>query len=310
MRKEATFAIAAGEVRMKNKIVLLMPMLMLDNNRKANNDALDYALKHYTVDMIAINDQEFKDYDYREDSRIQYIGRHKERRGFVNGRNDLLRWFYNSDYDWAVWLDGNAKITKTSINDFVTVTEAIKAGEVEVDVILSTLGIYISSTRIDARRAKDHLENVKLTRVKDTENAWMHGMFMKNFKKAYGMEVYIDEACDPRAGLSEDVYFVQLCKKLFSVRQCPTITVTKPPNKASTWVAGAQRYAYPPIDWKGIAKMVKMAKHTAPEEKNLKGTYIYKRSEYMKEEVTAYKERSRKKVSGGLLRNVVKEVSE
>lgn len=283
---------------MKNKIVLLMPMLMLENNRKVNNIAVDFALEHYTVDMIAINDQEFKDYDYREDDRIQYIGRHPERRGFVNGRNDLLRWFYNSDYDWAVWLDGNAKITKTSLNDFVTVTEAIKAGEVEVDVILSTLGIYISSARIDARRAKDHLENVKLTKVEGTENAWMHAMFMKNFKKEYGMEVYIHETCDPRKGLSEDVYFVQLVKRLFEVRLCPTITVSKPSNKTSTWVADKANYSYPPVDWKMISRMVKSSEYEPRPRRNLKDTYILPRVGYMKDKVTVYKERNKKKRGG------------
>lgn len=281
------------------KIVMLMPCLMLENNRKVNNQALDYALEHYNVDLIAINDQEFKDYDYREDSRIQYIGRHPERRGFVNARNDLLRWFYSSDYDWAVWLDANAKITKTSLNDFVTVVEAIKAGKVEVDVILSTLGIYISSTRINARRAKDHLENVKLVRVEGTENAWMHGMFMKNFKKEYGMEVYIREDCDPRKGLSEDAYFVQLLKRLFEVRLCPTITVTKPSNKASMWVADKTHYAYPPIEWKMISRMVKSAEYEPRPRRHLKDTYILPRVQYMKDKVTVYKERGKKR--GGLL---------
>lgn len=284
---------------MKNKIVLLIPMLMLDNNRKVNNIALDFALEHYTVDMIAINAQEFEDYDYRENDRIQYIGRHPERRGFVNGRNDLLKWFYNSDYDWAVWLDGNAKITKTSLNDFVTVTEAVKAGEIEVDVVLSTLGLYISSTRIDARGAKDHLENVKLAKVEGTENAWMHAMFMKNFKKEYGMEVYIHETCDPRIGLSEDVYFVQLVKRLFEVRLCPTITVSKPSNKTSTWVADKAGYSYPPVDHKMISRMVKSSEHEPRPRRNLKDTYILPRVGYMKDKVTVYKER-KKKIRGGL----------
>ena len=283
------------------KIVMLMPCLMLDNNRKVNNQALDYALEHYAVDMIAINDQEFKDYDYRENNRIQYIGRHPERRGFVNGRNDLLRWFYDSDYDWAVWLDANAKITKTSLNDFATVIDAIKGGTIEVDVILSTLGIYISSTRIAARSSADHLENVKLTKVEGTENAWMHAMFMKNFKKEYGMEPLIHETCDPRIGLSEDVYFVQLCKKLFEVRQCPTITVTKPSNKASTWMSKGSRYDYTPIDWKAINRLVKASSYEAPKEKKLPDTFVYKRLDYMKNAVTVYKARGKKNNVKGLL---------
>jgi len=283
-----------------NKIVMLMPVLMLDNNRKANNAALDYALEHYPVDKIIINDQEFKDYDYRDDERIQYIGRHPERRGFAKARNDLLRWFYNSDYDWAVWMDGNAKVTKTTLNDFVTVTEAIKAGEVEVDAVISTLGILLSEPRMHARQAKDHLENVKLVKVGPIDHAWMHGLFMKNFKKEYGMEVYIHEDCDPRKGLSEDVYFVQLVKRLFEVRLCPTIVVSKPTNKTSTWVADKAGYKYPPVDWETVSRMVKSAEYEPRPRRNLKDTYILPRVEYMKDKVTVYKPRN-KKQRGGLL---------
>ena len=140
------------------KIVMLMPCLMLENNRKVNNQALDYALEHYDVDLIAINAQEFEEYDYRPNEKIKYINRHAKRQGFVKGRNQLLEWFYASDYDWAVWLDANAKVTKTTLNDFRTVIDAIRSGSIEVDVILSSLGIYISESRIIARGASDHLE--------------------------------------------------------------------------------------------------------------------------------------------------------
>lgn len=282
------------------KIVMLMPCLMLENNRKVNNQALDYALEHYNVDLIAINAQEFEEYDYRSNEKIEYINRHADRQGFVKGRNQLLEWFYASDYDWAVWLDANAKVTKTTLNDFRTVVDAIRSGSIEVDAILSSLGIYISEARIIARGASDHLENVKLTTAMKKESDWMHGLFMKNFRKAYGMELFINETCDPRKGLSEDVYFVQLLKRIFEVRICPTIIISKPSNKASTWVAGMTNYGYPPIDWEGIARLVAQAEYKAPERRMLKGTYLLKRSEYMNEKLTIYKER-KKKVRGGLL---------
>ncbi len=287
------------------KVVMLMPALMMENNRKVNNSALDYALQHYDIDLFVINDQEFKDFDYREDSRVHYLnGNYTERQGFVKGRNKLLEWFYDSDYDWAVWLDANSKITKTTINDFRTVINSIKAGEIKVDVILSTLGIYISETRMLARKADDHLDNIKLTSVAKTESAWMHGLFMRNFKKSYGVEIYIHEDCDPHIGLSEDVYFVQLVKELFEVRQCPTIIASKPPGKASTWMKDKKNYRYPPIDWKGISRMIARDKqpfvNIRPKEL-LKETYVIPRIEYMKDKVTIYKDRKKKKGVGGLI---------
>lgn len=282
------------------KIVMLTPSLMLENNRKLNNVALDFALMHYDVDLIVINDQEYLPSDYRDEERILYIGKHEKRQGFVKGRNQLLEWFYESDYDWAIWLDANAKITSTTLNDFRTLIDAIRNDIVEVDVVLSTLGIYISENRIEARKADDHLENIKLTSVMKKECDWMHAMFMRNFNKVYGMKPFINETCDPKVGLSEDVYFVQLLKRLFQVRQCPTIIVTKPSNKASTWVADKANYGYPPIDWKGISRLVRMNKLEAPKQSMHKETYIIPRAEYMKDRVTIYKDR-KKKVKGGLL---------
>ena len=85
---------------------------------------------------------------------------------------------------------------------------------------------------------------------------WMHGMIMKNFKKYYNQTPYIDERCDPRKGTSEDVYFAVLLKKLYDVRLAPTLCITKPNNKTSTWVADKKGYFYPKSglchNWGGV----------------------------------------------------------
>ena len=49
------------------KVIMLMPCLMLHNNRKANHAAMEYAKQHYPVDEIVVNDAEFLPEDYRED---------------------------------------------------------------------------------------------------------------------------------------------------------------------------------------------------------------------------------------------------
>lgn len=287
------------------KIVMLMPCLMLENNRKANNKALDYALEHYDVDLIAINAQEFEDYDYRDNEKIKYIHRHDVRQGFVKGRNQLLEWFYNSDYDWAVWLDANAKVSGTTLNDFRTIVNAIKNNEIDskVDVILSTLGIWISSFRIDAKKLDGHKEYVNLVDVPGNDNLWMHGMFMRNFASYHNVKPFIDTRCDPHKGITEDVYFVKLCKKLFNVKLCPTIVITKPSSKSSTWAAGKDgKYDYPELGHSQVYRMV--ASYDIIERVRVEKflpTYKLARVEYARDKVTVYKARNKKKLRGGLL---------
>lgn len=223
-----------------------MPCLMLDNNRQANHKAMQYAKENYDVDEFVVNDQEFDESDYREG--FTYL--HKQytpRAGFVNTRNELLAYFYNSDADYAIWMDANGRVTKSSLNDFDTLIQAAKAGEVKADVVYSTLGINISGERIDAKKMSDYMENVYLVNFKGGYD-WLHGMMMVNLKKKYGEEHYIDHRCDPRKGTSEDIYLARLFKRLYDVRLCPTITISKPSNKTSTWVADKNGYKYPPVD--------------------------------------------------------------
>ncbi len=223
-----------------------MPCLMLSNNRKANHKAMSYAKEFYDVDEIVVNDQEFDDSDYRDG--FTYLhGKYAQRAGFVTARNQLLAYFYNSDADFAIWMDGNAKVTKSSLNDFNTLIKMAKEGKVSADVVYSTLGINISGERIEAKKMRDYAENIYLVNFKGGYD-WLHGMLMINFKKAYNEMPYIDTRCDPRKGTSEDIYLARFFKKVYDVRLCPTITISKPSNKTSTWVADKEGYKYPPVD--------------------------------------------------------------
>lgn len=227
------------------KVVLLIPALMLNNNRKANHTAMAYALDNYPVDEIVVNDAEFRDDDYREG--FTYIGHHKERQGFVKTRNQLLEWFYNSDYDYAIWMDANGKVSKPTLNDFITIVKALKEGKIEADALFSTLGIIISEERMNMKKMPCYFDK---TYVIDFENGyeWMHGLIIKNYKKYYNMTPCIDDRCDPRKLAPEDIYFTRLIKKLFNCKLMPGVVITKPNNKTSTWVSDRKGYDYPKVD--------------------------------------------------------------
>lgn len=236
------------------KIMLLMPCLMLETNRKANLKAQKYALERYKgIDKFVIYDQCYEESDYLDG--YEYIGHAKEKMGFITPRNELLKYFYNSDYDYAIWMDGNKTVSETSLNDFNTLIDAVKSGIIDLDVILNTIGINISSERMEIKKRKDYFDYVYLLE-KVHSYEYMHGMIMKNFGKYYDEKVYISDKCDVWKGTSEDVYFINLLRKLFVTYLAPTVVVNTPSSSTSTWMTTMGSYDYPPIDYPEIKKMV------------------------------------------------------
>lgn len=274
---------------------MLMPVLMVEGNRKINMKALNHAIKYYNVDKIVINDQEFLDTDYVEHEKVEYIGHHKERQGFVKARNQLLEWFYESEYDWAVWLDGNGRISKTTLNDFDTVVGALKVGDIGVDAITSTLGNWISGLRIEAKKMPDHMKVVRLLPNRVEIQSHMHGLFMRNFKKYYDISPVIHRDCDPRKGLSEDVYFIELLSELFEIYICPTIVVTKPSPEASTWLTNSRKVVgYPTTAMKEIKTMVARELRGSPKFRKDGKTIVLERNRYHIEKLKPYRPKIRK----------------
>ena len=234
--------------------MLLTPALMLDNNREVNKIAMQYSLDNYMIDEFVCYDQEFKEDDYINS--YKYIGHQKQRQGFVKPRNELLKYFYNSDYDYAFLIDANEKITQSSLNDLQTVLYALKNEITISNAILTTMGIQISAERMVAKQRKDYFTNVYLLRNKKGYE-WIHGLIILNYKKYYNKEIYIDERCNPLTGISEDIYFVRTLHRLFECQLCPTIVASKPSNKTSTWQQNANNYAYPVIEMPTIDKIIK-----------------------------------------------------
>ena len=134
----------------------------------------------------------------------------------------------------------------------------------------------------------------------------MHGMVIKNFRKYYGIEPYIDSECSPYKGTSEDIFFARMCKYLFDCRLLPTLVITKPLNKFSTWVADQKGYKYPPVNYKVIDRMVlrHCQKFGFRPKSKTRGTVVLPRIEEDMEYIRGYVSRSSKKgISEGLLKN-------
>ena len=231
------------------KIMALIPCLMLPNNREINHKSL---VKNYTqleLDEYVIYDQCFEESDF--DPRFTYIGHADKRMGWVLPRNELLKYFYNSDFDYAFWIDANSTVSGTTINDLVTIIRELRNDNYKLlkcDSIFGTLGMWASQERINVKKLEDFAENVHVLPTKNNKSYnWMHGLIHKNFKKYYNQEFYIDERCDTKQGTADDVYFSRLLQRFTNSYVAPTVVINKPSSKMScTWANAKGSYDYPP----------------------------------------------------------------
>ena len=232
------------------KIMALIPCLMLPNNRSFNLKAMKETRDLLGLDCCAVYDQCFSDTDYTELYGFEYIAHSTERMGWVEPRNKLLEHFYNSDFDYAFWIDANSTVSKPTLNDLLTIIKAVQEDRLsDVDAIFSTLGIWVSQDRIKYKSASDYFDNVHLIPTRNNKSYnWMHGLLHKNFKKYYNQEFYIDSRCDTRKGTPDDVYFARVLQKYTASYVAPTVVINKPNSKAScTWANSKGTYDYPPV---------------------------------------------------------------
>lgn len=283
-----------------NKICALIPCLMLDNNREINKKSITSNQEHLKLDAYVIYDQCFTENDFIPD--CEYIGHADKRMGWVEPRNALLRWFYNSDYDYAFWIDANSTVSKPTLNDLTTIIDNIRNGTLDdCDSIFATLGMWVSQERIQCKSAEDFYDNVRLLPSRmDRSYNWMHGMFHKNFKKYYNQEFYIDERCDTRKGTPDDVYFARLLRKYTNCWVAPTVVVNKPSSKMScTWANEKGTYDYPPVlfdivDDYILEESEKNSYHICNKNVQLKEIVI-SRNDYLREHIKHYVPRGKKK---------------
>ena len=288
-----------------NKVCVLIPCLMRDNNRKANIKYITENIERMNADKYFIYAQCFSDNDYAtlQHPKVEFIGNKDEPQGFVAPRNALLEHFYDSGFDYAVWIDANASITSTTLNSYLTVLNAIREEKIDVDAIFSSLGIIASAERITLASQDDYFDVVKLlpaSRYTIRTLPWLHSCFIKNFNLYYKEKLFIDESCDPWKGTSEDTYFSTLIRQCGRCYLCPSICVSKPPAKTSTWMhnsvdaTGKATYGYPPVDWDTIQTVVANAVKDITLKQSSTSIIELERIEDYKSNLQGYK--SRKKI--------------
>lgn len=271
------------------KIMTLSPSLMMENNRAYNDRATTFLMDYVPADKFVIYDQEFKETDYREG--IEYIGLQKERQGFVKPRNALLDYFYKSDYDYAFLIGANSTISKSSLNDLHTLFHHLREGSFKPDAMFSTLGISVVANRILAKQQQDYDDFLYFSHQVPKNTYYLHGLIIKNHRKYYNLHLQIDGRCNPHVGTSEDVYLSMLLLRTFDCLSCPTLTVLKPPHKASTWMHKEKSYAYAPIDYDMLEHYLKDNETKSMRTDGFKSTIKLPRVEIYKQHMRPYRAR-------------------
>ena len=281
------------------KIMCLIPCLMLPNNRDINKKAMDSNFTHLKLDEYVVYDQCFEESDL--DDRFTYIGHAQERMGWVLPRNKLLEYFYNSDYDYAFWIDANSTVSQSTLNDLTTIIDAIHNDKLNhCDGIFATLGMWISQERMQCKAAEDYFDKVHLIPTKNNKSYnWMHGLFHKNFKKFYGQEYYIDDRCDTKKGTADDVYFARTLQRFTNCYVAPTVIINKPSSQAScTWANDKGTYDYPPTLFDKIDEYILETadknKHHHVNIYEVRREIILDRNDYLRDKLKAYVPRSKK----------------
>lgn len=243
----------------KLKVCVLIPCLMKTNNEEVNMKKMRELHDVFHFDKIVIYDQCFE--ERHIEPWMTLIGHAVEPEGFVVPRNSLLDWFYRSDYDYALWMDANASVSKPQRNALLTLLKWIEEGNCPYDVIQSMFQLWVSGEGIlDHRRSsydKTILVSTSIDSTSSVKDGTMIGLIISNFKKKYNDEVFIREDCNPWKGLSEDVFFINLVRRLYDVGFCSSLGFSKSGGaKTSTWREG-KTYSYPPIEKDKLDSMIK-----------------------------------------------------
>lgn len=242
------------------KVCFLTMALSAPNTKKLNKEALLRTMESFPdVDHIFF-EQEFEPDDFIDSPRVKYIAGNPKRQGFIPPRNALLKWFYNSDYDYAIFRDAGDVISKPTSNDFATLLDAVKNDKLpKLPLIQTTIGIVVDGDRMALKQASDYFDNITVKPCTNN-NGELHFAFHLNYKKYYGDEPYIHPSCTHFNGISDDRYFVLLLKTLYGCWCCPTVMSGRMMGgaSASTWAPGKTdgKMGYPPIDFKKTMALV------------------------------------------------------
>jgi len=276
------------------KIVVLMPCLMSDANREVYSKVIADRLELKAlgiIDQLVILAIDFSPEELNLFSEAVLITDYVTKdRTIVGARNTLLKWFYDSDYDFALWTDANERLTGTTKNDLYTLLNAVRNG-LDVSVVFSTIGEIVYGQRIEARKRIEHLDEIILTRFKPTTSTMtLHFTLMVNINKYFNYELYIPETVDQSKGRPEDVVFAYMLDRALGSHLCPTIITSRISTSKSTWsgLSRSVKASEVPIDKAWIRKNIAQVPVLREPDNT---TLFIKRVALEKEKVTKYKER-------------------
>ena len=147
---------------------------------------------------IYILAQGYKDTDYLDDPQVTYLGKYAEPIGAQKARNELLQYFYNSDYEYGIFSDDDAFIIPTAtVKNFYEELEedTQKFIDAHLDIVYSRNMQYSPFNEGDVRAIDTHSDNYFFGYAR---SSWLCWVLFRNFKKAYGQEYYQDENIDPK----------------------------------------------------------------------------------------------------------------
>lgn len=233
------------------KICVLIPVYMTDNSRQINLDNLN-KLKETEfsyVDEVVICDQCFEKSDYIEG--FTYLGPFgKMAHGCLDARNILFRWFYNSDYDYALLMDARENLSKAGLNSFATLCNNIHNDNINLDCIQSTLGIMVSQERIEDKKRSDYRDNIWIRPSKPQNH--LHHCFLANLKKKYGLELYIEPEIimADNFKVTDDLYFITKLDRYIDMYIIGEMIVNTGPQSASLWATSKGSESTKGVPWK------------------------------------------------------------
>lgn len=153
---------------------------------------------------IYILAQGYNEEDYIVDPQITYLGKYTEPIGAQKARNELLKYFYNSNYEYGIFSDDDAFIVPTdTVKNFYEELEnnTEKFTNVHLDICYSRNMQYSPFNENDINGIEFHNKHYHFGYAR---SGWLCWALFRNFKKAYGKEFYQNEEIDPTKSMGYD----------------------------------------------------------------------------------------------------------
>lgn len=153
---------------------------------------------------IYILAQGYNEEDYIVDPQITYLAKYEEPIGAQQARNELLKWFYNSNYEYGIFSDDDAFIVPTdTVKNFYEELEANteKFTNAHLDICYSRNMQYSPFNEYDVQNIEFFNKYYQFGYAR---SSWLCWALFRNFKKAYGKEFYQDTTIDATKSMGYD----------------------------------------------------------------------------------------------------------